>query len=198
MEILVLIMLALFLIIIAIAVIIYVSVKNNSVSKKFDNVITSKISNDFDDDDDEDYVPLDIVMPSSFKKDNGQVFENGNKDMIKDVKFETISPVIIKEEKQEKLDEVINVLINKRNYIFLANNNVVSKNDHIKLILDGKIYFGTITKANYKRDISLLKVKPRKLIVIKNKEKSDISREVKDIKNSITDVEFVPIKKEKI
>jgi len=196
MELLVLAMLALFLIIIAISVIIYISVRRNSVDKKFYKVFDSKLDDDLDNDDDDDYVPINIVMPSSFKKE--EIVEN-EEPKKEEEKVNIINPVVIKETKESKLEDVVNVLINKRNYIFLANNNVVSKNDHIKLILDGKVYFGTITKANYQRDVSTLKTKPRKLIIVKKKEKSDSNKNIKKQikKDSLLEMEFIPVKKEK-
>jgi len=166
------------------------------VDKKFDKVFDSKLDDDLDNDDDDDYVPINIVMPSSFKKE--EIVEN-EEPKKEEEKVNIINPVVIKETKESKLEDVVNVLINKRNYIFLANNNVVSKNDHIKLILDGKVYFGTITKANYQRDVSTLKTKPRKLIIVKNKEKSDSNKNIKKQikKDSLLEMEFIPVKKEK-
>lgn len=99
--------------------------------------------------------------------------------------------------KQEKLEEVVNVLINKRNYIFLANNNIVSKNDRLKVVIDNKIYFGVVTKANYIRDINLMKIKPRKLIIVKNKPKKILEEEfIKESKVN-EEIEFIPRKKKK-
>lgn len=191
MEILVLIMLALFLVIIAVAVIIYVSVRRNSVDKKFDKFFDSKYDDDLDDDDD-DYIPLNIVMPSSFKKE--EKIENEVVETKEEEEIQIISPVVVNEAKKEKIEDVINVLINKRNYIFLANNNIVSKNDHIKLMLDGKVYFGTVTKANYQRDISTLKSKPRKLVIVKSKDKNDGNKK----NNNENTMEFIPVKKDKV
>ena len=217
MDILVIIMLALFLIIIAFMVVIYVIVRRNSVDKKFDRTIDSDLNNLDDDDDDDDFVNLNIVMPSRFKNNEEEKIEEEVKEEIKEyvqVENNIVEPKVVEKENiseevkkiepvsiiknKEKIEELINVLINKKNYIFLANNNVVSKNDYIKLILDGKVYFGVVTKANYKKDISQFKVKPRKLIVVKKivqneHEKKD---EGKVIQEEI--VEFIPKKKERM
>lgn len=97
---------------------------------------------------------------------------------------------VIEEASETDLQEVVNVLINKKNYMFLANNNKVSKGEHIKLLLNKKIYYGLITKANYMRDMKPLKNKPYKLIIIKNnKSKEEI--EVLDT----SDGEFIPKRK---
>lgn len=98
---------------------------------------------------------------------------------------------VIEEASETDLQEVVNVLINKKNYMFLANNNKVSKGEHIKLLLNKKIYYGLITKANYMRDIKPLKNKPYKLIIIKNNKVKKEEIEVLDT----NDIEFVPKRK---
>jgi len=109
-------------------------------------------------------------------------------------KIDVIVPInneIIEEEKQDvDMQEVVNILINKKNYIFLANDNIVKKGEHVKLVLNKKIYFGVITKGNYERDIKLLKSKPRKLVIIKDNKKEEI--ELLDI-----DLDILPKKKQK-
>ncbi len=202
MEILVLVMLALLLAIIAIAIVIYIVVRRSNVDKKFGKTINSEFDN-FDDDDDEEDEVINIVMPKSFDNNSDIKIENiedKKKDNIiqnNDVKIDDtlqIMPLVsIREEKKEIFEDVVNVLINTKNYIFLANNNIVNKGDHIKLILDNKVYFGTITKANYQRDINLLKVKPRKLILLENKDK----KEEKEVTIKESYMEFMPMKKNK-
>lgn len=98
---------------------------------------------------------------------------------------------VIEEANETDLQEVVNVLINKKNYMFLANNNKVSKGEHIKLLLNKKIYYGLITKSNYMRDIKPLKNKPYKLIIIKNNKVKKEEIEVLDT----SDIEFVPKRK---
>ena len=97
------------------------------------------------------------------------------------------------EESQEDIQEVVNILINKRNYVFLANNNSVNKGEHIKVLLNKKIYFGVVTKGNYERDINGLKVKPRKLVIIKDNKNSK-KEEFVDLDD---DLIFIPKKKQK-
>ena len=60
------------------------------------------------------------------------------------------------------------------------------------------MYFGVVTKANYKRDISQLNVRPRKLNIIKIIEKND-HKDEKNNNNNIQpiNIEYVPIKKER-
>lgn len=196
MDMLVLIMLALFLIIIAFVVIIYVVARRNAVDKQFNRKIESDLETDLEDDD--EFENINIVMPSGFQNVILEKREDEKTDVKEEVKKDEI--VFVEDLKEEKVEEVINVLINKRNYIFLANNNYVSKNDHIKLILDGKVYFGTITKANYKRDISNFKIKPKKLIIIKKIEKKDdtLNSNQENKLNREEIIEFVPKKKDRI
>ena len=96
-------------------------------------------------------------------------------------------------ESEEDIQEVVNILINKRNYVFLANNNSVNKGEHIKVLLNKKIYFGVVTKGNYERDINGLKVKPRKLVIIKDNKNSK-KEEFVDLED---DLIFIPKKKQK-
>lgn len=77
---------------------------------------------------------------------------------VDDVAF--IAPVI------NTMRDVVNVMINNKNYVFLANNNVVNVNDHIKLSLNGKEYHGVITKGIYQKDINDFKIAPQDLIII--------------------------------
>ncbi len=65
------------------------------------------------------------------------------------------------------LSEVVNVSIKGKNYVFLANGNKVNTNDKVHLSINNKEYEGTITRGNYQKDISKMKVKPRDLNIIK-------------------------------
>ena len=112
---------------------------------------------------------IDIIVPKVEVQENRETVPNVETDM----------------------QEVVNVLINKKNYMFLANGNKVSKGEHIKLVLNKKIYFGLITKGNYMRDIRPLKNKPHKLIVIKNNKVKKEEVEVLDT----SDLEFIPKRK---
>ena len=112
---------------------------------------------------------IDIIVPKIDVQENNDVVTNVETDM----------------------QEVVNVLIKKKNYMFLANGNKVSKGEHIKLVLNKNIYFGLITKGNYMRDIKSLKNKPHKLIVIKNNKTKKEEIEVLDT----SDLEFVPKRK---
>jgi len=122
------------------------------------------------------------------------VIDNSSSDKMIDI----IVPKVEVQENKETvpnvetdMQEVVNVLINKKNYMFLANGNKVSKGEHIKLVLNKKIYFGLITKGNYMRDIKSLKSKPHKLIVIKNNKTKKEEIEVLDT----SDLEFIPKRK---
>jgi len=196
MEILAIVMLSLFIAIIAFAVVMYVIVRKNSVNRSFER----RIDEDFDDDmdDEEDELP-NIVLPLNWERNYSSSIENESVSLKEEVLKETndnleknseiVLPVV--NVSNEKIEEVVNILIDKKNYIFLANDNQVSKNEHIKLIIDNKIYFGTVTKANYKRDINNMKVKPRKLIIIKNK-----TKKVPVIEQN-EELEFIPKRKKK-
>ena len=122
--------------------------------------------------------------------------ETSKEDEVIEKDIDIIVPNIsetVTETKETDLQQVVNVLINKKNYIFLANDNVVNKGDHVKVLLNKKIYYGLITKANYERDINAMKVKPRKLVIIKdNKNSKKEEIEVLD-----TELEFIPKKKQK-
>lgn len=124
-------------------------------------------------------------VTESLKEENVVI---DNKELVKEDNISRIDNNV------NKVVDLINVLINKKNYIFLANGNVVSKNDHIKLMLDGKVYFGVITKANYQREIGHFKIKPRKLIIIKLIPKVE-KKEDLSLKNEF--LEFEPMKKVK-
>lgn len=190
MEILVIIMLALFLMIIAFAVIMYVLVRNNSVTRAFNRGMDHDLD-DFDDDDD-DEVP-NIVLPISFRSNYSSMEEKETEAKEESVEEPIERSLMEKDDKNEKMEEVVNILINKKNYIFLANGNQVSKNEHLKLVIDNKIYFGTVTKANYQRDVNVMKVRPKKLIIVKNKAKKEENKNI-DINE---EVEFIPRRKNK-
>lgn len=133
-------------------------------------------------------------------EENNEVLETNNETSKEDEVIEKDIDIIVPninetatETKETDLQQVVNVLINKKNYIFLANDNVVNKGDHVKVLLNKKIYYGLITKANYERDINTMKVKPRKLVIIKdNKNSKKEEIEVLD-----TELEFIPKKKQK-
>lgn len=134
------------------------------------------------------------VEETSVIKETKDVIDNNSSDKMIDI----IVPNVEVQENKEivpnvetDMQEVVNVLINKKNYMFLANGNNVSKGEHIKLVLNKKIYFGLITKGNYMRDIRTLKNKPHKLIVIKNNKVKKEEVEVLDT----SDLEFVPKRK---
>lgn len=135
---------------------------------------------------------LGIISDNEDNNQNSIIFNNNIEDNSNN-SLNNIHNNVINNYNKEKKEEVVNILIDKKNYIFLANNNKVSKNEHLKLIINNKIYFGTVIKANYIRDISLLKNKPRKLIIVKNKVKKEM------IENKIidNDDEFIPIKRKK-
>ena len=161
MEILALIMMSLFVLIVIILIYLYIKLKSHSVSKHFNEIMNN--------DDFSDYEMI--------EDDNSNVYKDSEVEVISDLnmidnKVEPIKeivpePVLIKNDNNEK--ELINVLINNKNYIFLANGNYVTKGEHVKVIINNRTYFGTITKANYMRDISTMKTKPIKLIIKKSK-----------------------------
>lgn len=134
-------------------------------------------------------------------QDDSLFLEYGFNNSHLESEIEVINDLETKNNKKERKEELINVLINKKNYPFLANNNHVNKNDHIKVLIDKKVCFGVVTKANYFKDISNMKNKPRKLIIIKNKEKFKSSSEIENkvsVDNLIDEIDFVPKKKKKV
>lgn len=144
-------------------------------------------------------VPIVEVTQNNEDSKTEEVTDNKEeKEVSKNENTPNNDTIIMVTPNNEKIEEVVNVLINKKNYVFLANNNIVSKGDRIKLILDGKVYFGTITKANYERDINSFKIKPRKLNVIKNIPKKEEDKEqVVEVENKEFEIEIIPKKKNK-
>ena len=63
--------------------------------------------------------------------------------------------------------EVINVLIGKKSYVFLANGNKLDIGTKIILRIDNKDYNGVVVKTNYERDLSTMNSLPRDLDVVK-------------------------------
>ena len=99
----------------------------------------------------------DFLNNFSFREDNYDV-------PPEDDSFDyTVSITPIK----SNLTEVVNVLIGKKSYIFLANGNKLDNGTKIVLRIDDKNYNGTIVKANYERDLTSLSSKPRPLDVVK-------------------------------
>ena len=68
---------------------------------------------------------------------------------------------------ENDLTEVVNVLIGKKAYIFLANGNKLDNGTKIILKIDDKNYNGTVVRGNYERDLTSLKAQPRALVVVK-------------------------------
>ncbi len=66
-----------------------------------------------------------------------------------------------------KSSEVINVLIGKKAYIFLANGNKLDNGTKIILKIDDKNYNGIVVRTNYEKDLSTLETLPRELEVVK-------------------------------
>lgn len=209
---LILLILSLFLIIIALLVVIVVNLKKISVSRKFNREINEGVEEVQDEGEDEEESLINIPMPSSIKEslmlddnhkidDKIEVIENVNEELIEDDKDSTIDEVIevIEDKVEEKenhlsdknvstnknMQEVVNLLIDKKNYVLLANGNQVEKGEHLKIRVLNKIYYATVTKGNYMKDISSFNVKPKKLIIIARNLKMDVK-------------EFTPKKKKKV
>lgn len=196
MEILVILMLALILFAIVMFIMSYIFMKKKQVDK---DSFSNDLSLDLDDDDDnnEDYfantsvisIISDDVINSDVTNSNEAIVDKS--DVIVD-NIDVINPIINVD--NSDIEELISVLINKKVYIFLANNNKVEKNDHVKVLLNKRVYYGLITKANYLRDISTFKIKPQKLVLIKNDDKK--SSNSLDEEDSLND-EFLPKRKNK-
>lgn len=209
---LILLILSLFLIIIALLVVIVVNLKKISVSRKFNREINEGVEEVQDEGEDEEEGLINIPMPSSIKEslmlddnhkmdDKIEVIENVNEELIEDDKDSTIDEVIevIEDKVEEKenhlsdknvstnknMQEVVNLLIDKKNYVLLANGNQVEKGEHLKIRVLNKIYYATVIKGNYMKDISSFNVKPKKLIIIARNLKMDVK-------------EFTPKKKKKV
>lgn len=196
MEILVILMLALILFAIVMFIMSYIFMKKKQVDK---DSFGNDLSLDLDDDDDnnEDYFAntsvINIISDDVINSDvtNSNEASVDKSDVIVD-NIDVIDPIINVD--NSDIEELISVLINKKVYIFLANNNKVEKNDHVKVLLNKRVYYGLITKANYLRDISTFKIKPQKLVLIKNDDKK--SSNSLDEEDSLND-EFLPKRKNK-
>lgn len=70
-----------------------------------------------------------------------------------------------KEEPISNIEDVVNVQIKGKNYIFLANGNNPNAGEDVIIILNGREYPATITKGVYQKDINSLKIKPKDLII---------------------------------
>ncbi len=209
---LILLILSLFLIIIALLVVIVVNLKKISVSRKFNREINEGVEEVQEEGEDEEESLINIPMPSSIKEslmlddnhkmdDKIEVIENVNEELIEDDKDSTIDEVIevIEDKVEEKenhlsdknvstnknMQEVVNLLIDKKNYVLLANGYQVEKGEHLKIRVLNKIYYATVIKGNYMKDISSFNVKPKKLIIIARNLKMDVK-------------EFTPKKKKKV
>ena len=67
--------------------------------------------------------------------------------------------------------ELIDILINDKIVTFDANNNVLSNDEQVKVIMDNNTYDGIVKKENYHENINNIIVTPRLLVLDTNKEK---------------------------
>ena len=104
-----------------------------------------------------------ILSNFSFREDDYDVVKK-EKPKAKKVDYTvSINPI----KAAAKHEEVINVLIGKKSYIFLANGNKLDIGTKIILRIDDKDYNGVVVKTNYERDLSTLDSLPRDLNVVK-------------------------------
>ncbi len=94
---------------------------------------------------------------------NNFSYREDNYDVPKEEEMEYSVPAPI----ENNLTEVVNVLIGKKAYIFLANGNKLDNGTKIILKIDDKNYNGTVVRGNYERDLTSLKAQPRALVVVK-------------------------------
>lgn len=92
--------------------------------------------------------------------------------------------------------ELIDIMINGKNYVFDANNNHLNYNETVRININGSVYTGIVIKDNYKDDLGHFEQIPTKLIL----EKEEVINE--DVNNnqveSDSSEEFVPKKKDEI
>ncbi len=82
--------------------------------------------------------------------------------------------------------ELVEIIINNKNYVFDANGYDVSEGEKVRVILNGKIVNGRVIKANYTENLNKLIERPEKLV---------LSNEVEETKTFSDDMDFVPRKK---
>ena len=93
--------------------------------------------------------------------------------------------------------ELIDIMINDKNYVFDANNYHLNNNQDVLVSINGIDYRGIVTKSNYKADLDDFIQIPTKLELNENVEIFDKkTEEVENTQESSNDMEeFVPIKK---
>lgn len=128
--------------------------------KKEKKEIVDNYDIDFENNDKNQILEEDTIEILSFEPIKRKIEKEINKKIsIQDNKIE-----------QETKDEyeLVNIQVNKKNYIFQTNEKL-NKKDKIKLLLLGKVQFGTVTKSNYYKKKDLVKTKPQKLKLIERK-----------------------------
>ena len=91
------------------------------------------------------------------------------------------------EDLQDEEFELVEILINEKKYLFDANEYKLNENEKVKVVLDGNVVSGRVTRANYYNTIGKLNERPVKLI-LKNDDKNNASP-------SSDDMDFVPLRK---
>ena len=161
----------------------FISYKNKKDKKDIDREYDLSTDNDQDDDLTlSDYENMDTYIPIS-RSSNSTEFDSID-DFLNNFSFREDDYDVIKEEDNindnmdytisidpiksaSKNNEVINVLIGKKAYIFLANGNKLENGTKIVLRIDDKDYDGVVVKANYEKDLSTLNTLPKNLEVVK-------------------------------
>ena len=83
--------------------------------------------------------------------------------------------------------ELVEILINNEKQIFDVNEYSLSVNEKVKVVIDGKIVDGIVTKANYRENLDKLAERPLKLLLNKDINSNQVSID--------DEMELVPLKK---
>lgn len=184
MEITIILMLALFIFIIGILVALFVLIRKSMLEKEYQQNLNNYL--DMIEDDEEEINLINQPIDNNDNKESNVLDEIEVKNTIKENK--TIKKCTL---------DLVNVLINKKNYTFLSDGNKLIKNDKIKVKLQDKICIGIVIKGNYLKEFNSNSKKPSKIKFISKIDNK--SKKRKDNKKEVLEVEedFIPQKKRK-
>ena len=168
-ELLIIVIYALFFAIIALFIFLYIKRKSRMekeyIKKEFDY---NNPLEDSDEDSLANYENVDdyIILPSKTRNDSNS-FDSID-DFLNNFSFRDEDYQELYEDvKVNRTEEVVNILIGQKAYIFLANGNKLYDGEKIVLRIDDHDYNGVIVKSNYERDLSSLKTEPKPLYIVK-------------------------------
>ncbi len=91
--------------------------------------------------------------------------------------------------------ELIDIMINEKDYIFDANNYHLYNNQEVDVIINGNSYHGIVTRSNYIDDLDSFTQIPTKLEIKEPTSDNSVEVEENTLDNDYELEEFVPKKK---